>query len=121
MLVRRQDLIQEGGDPVDSFLNALSHMAARMEIINIPRQILHPLQVVFHRHKGKLPHLFICGTSIQGVGGMCHDLFNFMFFCIGKVRSYVLLIYGFCFAAPGISRKKLECVCPDGNSFLPHM
>ena len=72
-LISSHNIIQSLAYKLDSLLAALAHMTSRMEVVVIAWQILHPLKIIRHRHKCKIPCLSRIRARIQSVRRMSNQ------------------------------------------------
>ena len=120
MLLRLDNGVERVGNLADANLRALPGVAAGVEVVIIPRQILHPQQIIRHSHPGKFPGVLILGAGIDGVGGVGHQRAEVMLPQQLHKRLSVRRVNGLGPAAPGIAREKLKGVCADGQRGLSH-
>ena len=57
---------------LDAGIDPLTHMCAGMEIVELPGQRLHALQVLGHGLERELARPFLGGTGVVRVGRMRH-------------------------------------------------
>ena len=119
-VVRGHGLFQGLRYVADSGLQSLPHMAAGMEIVEIPRQGGHPPQIILQNPGGKGPCLRVGGAQIHGIRPVGdqgsktvlaqhpHSLFR-----VGGIFLPGL-------TAPGIPGEKREGVRPNGQRRLHH-
>ena len=121
VLLLLQNLIQHLTDHPDSFLCTLSYVTSRMKIITVPRNMLHPFQIILHRHPGKFPGLCILRTWIQCIWRMSQDLTDIMLLRIFQKLSHILRIYFFRSASSWISGEKLKGIRSNLHRLFSHM
>ena len=61
-------------DELDASVDALLHMTAGVEVVEIARETLHALEVVSHGAASKIDRLGLCGAEIHGVRRMGDEL-----------------------------------------------
>ena len=118
--IRRQDGVQRLRDLGNTRLHTLPGVAAGMEVVHVPRQVLHPLQVVRKRHAGKLPGVLILGAGIDCIRRVGHQRAEFVFRRQRQKRRHIRRVDGLGLAAPGIAGEKLKRVGPDGQGRPAH-
>ena len=118
--IRRQDGVQRLRDLGNTRLHTLPGVAAGMEVVHVPRQVLHPLQVVRKRHAGKLPGVLILGAGIDGIRRVGHQRAEAVFRRQRQKRRHIRRVDGLGLAAPGIAGEKLKGVGPDGQRHPAH-
>ena len=67
---RGEDGVEGVCDLGDAGLQPLTGVAAGVEVIEIPRQIFHPPQVIGQRQPGELSGALILGAGVDGIGGV---------------------------------------------------
>ena len=95
-------------------------MAAGMEVVVAVLHSLQPVQIVSQRLPGKLPHRFLGGTGIDGIGGVGHNGAEAVFPAQGITGSHVGRVPVLGLAAPRISRKKLIRIGVNGQRRFSH-
>ena len=95
-------------------------MAARVEIVAVSRRILHPFQIIRHRHPCKLSRVRILRARIQRVRRMCQNALDSMLLTVRKKRCDIRLVDGFRLASSRVSCKKLKGIRPDGHRLFSH-
>ena len=116
-----QDGVEHGGDHFDARVNALAHMAAGVEVVQVAGEILHAAQVVLHGAGGKVADGRVGGAAVEGVGRVGQNHPDAVFGGKGMIGGHVLFIHRLGRAAPGIAGEELKGVGPDGHSLPSHM
>ena len=117
---RPEDGVEGLRDLADARLHPLLRVAAGVEVVVVPRQIFHALQVVRQRHPGKLPGALCPGAGVDGVGRVGHQQPEAVFRQQRPQRRRVVGVDGLGLAAPGIAGEKLECIGADIQRRPPH-
>ena len=102
-------------------LDALSHMASRMKVVIVPRDVLHPLHIVLHRSICERSDLFCRRTRIQRIRRMGHQLREAVLFRQLKEPLHIPRIYFLRPAPSGVSCKKLKRIRTDAQRIFSHM
>ena len=100
--------------------NALSDMAAGMEIVEVSGCQLHALQIAFKDLAGKFPRPLVLGARVQRIRRMGHDAAQLPVLLHLHEHGGVRRVSTFCSTAARIARKKLKGVRADGTRGPPH-
>ena len=73
-LIFKQNVVQHLDDEIDADIDALLHMAARMEVVHVAGHVFHPLQIVRHRVAREFADGRIRRTAVQRIGRMGQNL-----------------------------------------------
>ena len=95
-------------------------MAAGVEVVQAPGDVLQPGQVVGHGLPGEGPQALVGGTGVQRVRGMGQNGEEAVFLGKSPVGGHVLQIQGLGLAAPGVPGEELEGVGPDLHGLFSH-
>ena len=120
VLLRLEDGVEGIGDLADAHLRPLLRVAAGVEVVVVPRQVFHALQVIRQGHAGKLPGVLRSGAGVDGVGRVGHQRPKPVFRQQRQQRRRVVGVDGLGLAAPGIAGEKLECIGADIQRRPPH-
>ena len=99
---------------------ALTHMAAGMEIVEISGQSRHPAQIVRQHISGKGPGLRIGGAQVHGVGTVGHQGTKIVFFQHSHCFGCIGRIFLFGAASPRIAGEEGKGIGPDGQGGFHH-
>ena len=66
-------MIELRGDELDAPLCPLSHVTARMEIVELMRHLLHAHEIICHHLLRELPQMFLGRAGIHRIRRMGHD------------------------------------------------
>ena len=104
----------------DPGIHALTHMAAGMEIIEIPGQSRHPAQIILQHLCRKGPGFRVRSTQIHSIGTVGHQRTEPVLFqqlhCLCRISS----IFRLCLASPGIAGKERKGIGPNGQGRFHH-
>ena len=105
-VVRLQSLPQRCRDLGNSGLCPLAHMAAGMEIIEVPRQRRHPAQIVRQDLRRKGPGLLLGRAQVHGVGPMSNQRAEGVGFQHFQGSGRILGVFRLGAAASGVPGKE---------------
>ena len=119
-LFRGQDGVESFRDIGDPGFGPLSHMAAGVEIVKLPRYVLHTAQIVRHGVPCEKTVLFLRAAEIQGVRGMGDDRCEAVILHERHQRRRVRRVQFLGLAPPGIPGEKLKGVRPQFQRLPAH-
>ena len=110
-----QCLLQGGRNTFHTGIHTLSHMAARVEIIEIPRQGIHPSQIIAQNLCRKSPGIRVCCAQIHGVCAVSNQRAKAFFLKHSSGPGRICRVNVFCLTAPGIAGKKGKGIRSKGQ------
>ena len=119
-LLRPQHRIERLRDLADTRLRTLARVAARVEIVIVPRQVLQPVQVIRHGLDGKLPGPGLLGAGIDGIRRVGHQRPEAVIRQQLPQRRRIGGVHGPGPAAPGIPGEELKRIGPQGQRRPAH-
>ena len=119
-LLRPEDGVEPLGDQVDAGLDALAHMAAGVEVVELPRQVLQPPEVVRHGLPGEEAVLLLRAAEVQDVGGVCHDGAEAALRQQVPEGGRVRLVQSFGLASSWVAGEELKGVRPQLQRLAAH-
>ena len=120
-LVGGEGIVEHGGDVGDALFRSLSHMTAGVEIIEVPRRIFQPLQIIGKGVPGEFPCSFLIGAGVQGVGRVSQNGRKAMLRGEGEEFCDVVFVDGFGLSAPRVAGEKLKCISADVHGGFRHV
>ena len=120
MYFRSEDGVEGVCDLGDAGLQPLTGVAAGVEVIEIPRQIFHPPQVIGQRQPGELSGALILGAGVDGIGGVGQNGPQSRLRRQRQIGGYVRRVHRLGPAAPWIAGEELKGVGADGQRRFAH-
>ena len=117
---RGEDGVEGVCDLGDAGLQPLTGVAAGVEVIEIPRQIFHPPQVIGQRQPGELSGALILGAGVDGIGGVGQNGPQPRLRRQRQIGGYVRRVHRLGPAAPWIAGEELKGVGADGQRRPSH-
>ena len=120
-LLRPEYPVEHTGNHSNPGLRPLSHMAAGMEVVVIPGQVLHQRQVPGHHLRRQRPDALVPGAGIHNVGRVGDDGPKFVLLQQSPALRQVRRVRGLGLGPPGVADKALEGIGPDPDRRLGHL
>lgn len=109
-LIFGQHVVEQLRRESDSGINALTRVAAGMEIVNLMGECFHPREILRKAAVGEVPHLCIGGAGVERIRRVRDQRAEAVFAAKGEERLRIRGIDRFRVSAARITREELECV-----------
>ena len=120
MLLRPEHRVERRRDELDAARRALPHMAARMEIVEIPRRRLEPREIIRERLPRERPQRRLRRAGVQRIGRVRDDRAEALRARERAKRRHILRIERLRAPAARIAREKRERARAERDRLAPH-
>ena len=120
MLLRPEHRVERRRDELDAARRALPHMAARMEIVEIPRRRLEPREIIRERLPRERPQRRLRRAGVQRIRRVRDDRPESLRARERAKRRHVLCSERLRAAAARIAREKRERIRAERDCLAPH-